>query len=92
MGVQDKRKPQGPTLYAVNHFNADLIWATKIDDHNMAQVTQSPVVYDGVVYVCVSSYENVFVGLGIGRFRLPATCCNFRGNMMAIDAETGEIL
>lgn len=81
---------QGATLYAANRFTGDLLWSTRLDDHPASQVTQSPVVADGVVYVGVSSLENVLVGIGIGPFRPP--CCNFRGSMLALDAETGKIL
>jgi polyvinyl alcohol dehydrogenase (cytochrome) len=80
----------GATLYAADRFTGDLIWSTRLDDHPASQVTQSPVVADGVVYVGVSSLENVFAGLGIGPLRPP--CCNFRGSMLALDAETGTIL
>ncbi len=80
----------GAHLYAANRFTGDLLWDTQLEDHPASQVTQSPVIADGVVYVGVSSLENIFVGLGIGSHRPP--CCNFRGSMLAVDADTGEIL
>ncbi|PJE95798.1 hypothetical protein CUT44_21320 [Streptomyces carminius] len=77
---------QGAQLLAVDTATGDLRWNTPVDDHPRAILTQSPTVYDGVVYQSVSSDEE------------PAAadpdypCCTFRGNVVAADAETGEVL
>lgn len=75
-------------MYGINRFNGELVWKTVVEDHFAAQITQSPVVHDGLVYVGVSSLELTIPGI-LG----PAySCCNFRGSMLALDARSGEIL
>jgi polyvinyl alcohol dehydrogenase (cytochrome) len=74
----------GATVYAINRFTGDLVWQTTIDPHPLAQVTQSPVVYGGRIYVGVSSLEE-------GAARLAYPCCTFRGSMVALDLASGRI-
>src|SRR6478735_3358043 len=68
----------GATLYAVDKDNGDLKWKTTLDDHPLAVVTQSPVVYDGKIFIGVSSQEE-------GAARLGHACCTFRGSMLAVE-------
>lgn len=75
----------GASLYAVNKNTGDLVWKTKLEDHPLSVVTQSPVVYNGNIYVGVSSVEE-------GAARLGYACCTFRGSMMSLDAATGRVL
>jgi polyvinyl alcohol dehydrogenase (cytochrome) len=75
----------GATLYAVNKDTGDLVWQTKLDPHPLAIVTQSPVVYNGRIYIGVSSQEEA-------ASRLAYQCCTFRGSMLAVEAATGRIL
>lgn len=77
----------GAYLYALNRHTGALVWKTQLDPHWSAQVTQSPTVYDGRVYVGVSSQESTAL---IDIENKP--CCTFRGNMNAVDLETGEII
>ncbi len=76
------------SVYGVNRFTGEMIWKTVVDDHYASQITQSPVIHDGVVYVGVSSIELAIPGL-LGPLY---SCCNFRGSMLALDAKTGAIL
>ena len=59
---------------------------THVDDHPAAIVTGSPVVFDGVVYIGVSSSEETLA--------LDPTypCCSFRGSIVALDEKTGAML
>ena len=71
-------------VYGINLETGELLWMTKVDDHPNATVTAQPALYDGTVYVTVSSLEVV-----------PAAdpdyeCCTFRGALVALDAKTGE--
>jgi polyvinyl alcohol dehydrogenase (cytochrome) len=75
----------GATLYAVNKDTGELAWKTTLDPHPLAVVTQSPVVYNGRIYIGVSSQEE-------GAARLGYPCCTFRGSMLAVDAATGRIV
>jgi polyvinyl alcohol dehydrogenase (cytochrome) len=75
-----------PSLIAINTATGDANWVTEIDNQPAAVMTQAPVVYNGVVYVGVSSLEE-FVAIN------PTyACCVFRGNFVAVNAATGAIL
>jgi polyvinyl alcohol dehydrogenase (cytochrome) len=77
--------PSGATLYAVRRSDGELVWKTTLDSHPTSAVTQSPVAYDGKIYVGVSSRESALA-------KFPYPCCSFRGSMLALDAQTGKIL
>src|SRR6266481_10080751 len=47
----------GANLIAVDRIAGNLRWKTQVDSHPAAIITGSPVVFDGVVYVGVSSTE-----------------------------------
>ncbi len=62
------------------------LWERKLDPHPDARITGAPVVYQGRVYVPVSSLEELSA---------PAPgyeCCKFRGSVAALDAGTGRVL
>lgn len=71
---------------AVSKQTGDLIWSTKLDEHPASIVTQSAVVFGNRVYVGVSSLEELFA------VDPNYPCCTFRGSVVALDANTGEIL
>ncbi len=77
---------EGAMLYGVKRATGALVWKTKLDPHPLSLVTQSPVVYDGKVYVGVSSLEEAAAKTGTH------SCCTFRGSMLSVDAATGQIL
>jgi len=77
----------GGLVLAFNKFTGELIWATTADSHPAAVITQSATVFDGRVYVGVSSQEELFAAFVPGY-----SCCSFRGSMLALDLETGAIL
>lgn len=83
--VADIPGGHGATLYAVDRTNGALVWKTTLDHHPLSVVTQSPVFYEGRIYVGVSSLEEAAA-------RLPYDCCTFRGSMLALEASTGNIL
>ncbi|HWO28087.1 MAG TPA: PQQ-binding-like beta-propeller repeat protein, partial [Candidatus Acidoferrum sp.] len=47
----------GANVMAVDRQSGTLRWMTKVDDHPAAIITGSPVIFDGVVYIGVSSSE-----------------------------------
>lgn len=72
------------TVYAIRAFTGELVWSKRIDTHGAAVVTATPALYDGVLYVPVSSVEEAAAAD-------PAyNCCTFRGSLVALDAATGE--
>jgi len=73
-------------MFAVDATTGDLIWKKQVDDHKFARVTGAPKLYDGKLYVPVSSVEEA-----------PAAqptyeCCTFRGSIVALDGTTGAQL
>ena len=76
----------GANLIAVDRSTGALRWITKIDEHPAAIITGSPVVLGDVVYIGVSSTEESLA-------ESPTyTCCTFRGSMVAVNANTGEMI
>jgi polyvinyl alcohol dehydrogenase (cytochrome) len=70
-------------VYAVDAETGELRWKTKVDPHPLAVVTGSPTLYQGRLYVPVSSREEAAGG------SLNYPCCTFRGSIVALDAATG---
>jgi polyvinyl alcohol dehydrogenase (cytochrome) len=77
----------GGKVLAFNKFTGALLWSTVADAHPAAIITQSASVWDGRVYVGVSSQEEAFSALIPGY-----PCCSFRGSILALDLDTGAIL
>ena len=77
----------GAWVFAVDKNTGDLLWKTRVDDHIAAIITSAPVVYQGVAYLGVSSYEQ-----GMPIIQPGYDCCTFRGSVVALDANTGRLL
>jgi polyvinyl alcohol dehydrogenase (cytochrome) len=76
----------GANVMAVDRQTGTLRWIRQVESHPAAIITGSPVVFDGVVYIGVSSNEETLAGN-------PAyPCCSFRGSIVALDAKSGAIL
>jgi polyvinyl alcohol dehydrogenase (cytochrome) len=77
---------KGANVMAVDRESGTLRWMTHVDDHPAAIITGSPVVFDGVVYIGVSSSEETLA--------LDPTypCCSFRGSIVALNEKTGAML
>ena len=71
-------------VYAVDAQNGQPLWTTRVDDHFVARITAAPKVYNGVVYVPVSSSEEFSAS------NLDYSCCTGRGSLVALDASTGK--
>ena len=61
-----------------------MLWQTESDPHFLARITAGIAVYDGKVFVPVSSSEE----FSSGNAWYP--CCTARGSVVALDASTGE--
>jgi len=77
----------GGKMLAFNKNTGALMWATQLDSHPAAIVTQSATVHDRRVYVGVASQEEALAGFVPGY-----PCCSFRGSMLALNADTGAII
>ncbi len=71
-------------VYALDAQTGKLLWKVKAGDHPRAKSTGSPIVYDGRIYVPVSSMETTTGAV------LTYECCTFRGHVVALDANTGR--
>jgi polyvinyl alcohol dehydrogenase (cytochrome) len=89
LGDQGGRLGAGARVIAVDKRDGEAIWVTRVEAHPFAVVTQSAVMSSDntVVYVGVSSLEELAAGLIPGY-----VCCSFRGSVLALSAETGQIL
>lgn len=74
---------EGATVFAIDKRTGSKLWSTKVDSHQTAMITSSPVVHEGRVYVGISSWEE-------GHAPLAYRCCSFRGSMVALDLATGR--
>ena len=71
-------------VYAVDAGTGELLWKVNVDSHPVAVVTGSPTLYEGRLYVPVSSREEAAGG------SLFYPCCTFRGSIVALEAATGR--
>jgi polyvinyl alcohol dehydrogenase (cytochrome) len=77
----------GARIIALDKATGDPVWQTTIETHPAAVITQSAVVHENRVYVGVSSWEEYVAA------RTPGyKCCSFRGSVVALDVETGELI
>lgn len=74
------------TVQALDADTGKLIWKTKVEDHFLARITGSPIVYGNRIYVPLSSFEET-----AGRDS-KYECCTFRGSVVALDRFTGKVL
>jgi polyvinyl alcohol dehydrogenase (cytochrome) len=73
-------------ILAISRSTGELLWSTQVDSHVAAIITSNPTVVGNKVIVGVSSGEE-------GRAESASyPCCTFRGSVVALNAETGQIL
>jgi polyvinyl alcohol dehydrogenase (cytochrome) len=77
---------QGARLLAIDTETGRLRWSAQLDPHPRAILTQSPIVFNGVVYQGVSSDEET------AAIDPTYRCCTFRGSLTAVNAATGRII
>jgi polyvinyl alcohol dehydrogenase (cytochrome) len=70
-------------FYALDARTGAVKWFKRLDPNPFTNITSSPILYKGRVYVGVSSLEN-----GEGR---DYACCTFRGHVDSLDAHTGAL-
>jgi polyvinyl alcohol dehydrogenase (cytochrome) len=72
------------TAYALDASTGAVIWKTLTDSHPLARITGTPTLYEGRLYVPVTSLEEPEAG------QANYACCTFRGFVAALDAGTGR--
>jgi polyvinyl alcohol dehydrogenase (cytochrome) len=71
-------------VYAVNALTGEQLWTATAESHFAARIAGAPKLYDGRLYVPVSSWEEMSASS-------PGyPCCTFRGSVAAFDADTGR--
>ncbi len=84
--LNSKEVHNGANVIAVDRQTGILRWITQVETHPAAIITGSPVVFNGVVYIGVSSSEETLA-------TNPAyPCCSFRGSVVALDVKSGAML
>jgi polyvinyl alcohol dehydrogenase (cytochrome) len=73
-------------LHAVDAASGASLWETKLDAHEAARVSGSPVLHQGRLYVGLASREEGFAT------SIDYRCCSFRGSVSALEAATGKLL
>jgi len=76
----------GANVISVDRETGTLQWMTQVETHPAAIITGSPVVFDGVVYIGVSSNEETLALDPV------YPCCSFRGSVVALDEKNGAML
>ena len=72
-------------MYALNAATGALLWKTRVDEHLYAEITGTPALENGRLYVPVSGgAEQVAAG------NPSYECCTFRGSLVALDALSGK--
>ncbi|KAI8476856.1 MAG: pyrrolo-quinoline quinone repeat-containing protein [Monoraphidium minutum] len=70
---------------AVEKATGKFRWGVEVDRHPAAIITQSPTIYNGVLYGGISSLEESLSS------RADYKCCSFLGSAVALDARTGAL-
>ena len=76
----------GHNAYALDATTGAQLWKIRIADHFAALVTAAPLLYRGVLYFGVSSFEETLPPIPTYE------CCTFRGSVVALKADTGKLL
>lgn len=71
---------------ALDADTGEQLWKTVVDDQPGLQMTGSPTVWDGKIFVPISSGNEAFATSDQWE------CCKFRGALVALDAASGRIL
>ena len=69
--------------YALDAASGALLWTKRVEDHFAARITAAPTLYEGRLYVPVSTSE------GFSASTPDYPCCTFRGSVVALNAATG---
>ena len=70
-------------VYALDAASGALLWTKRAEDHFSARITAAPTLYEGRLYVPVSTSE------GFSASTPDYPCCTFRGSVSSLNAATG---
>lgn len=72
--------------YAVDAHSGELLWSKRVDDHPNATITGTPTLVGNRLFVPVSALE--VVAAADPKYE----CCTFRGSMVALNSNNGDLL
>lgn len=78
---------QDALIVAFDVTTGQQLWATKAHPHIYAVISQTPSVYQGKIYVGVSSEEELVAD----SYNTSYPCCTFNGAFVKLDLQTGAI-
>ena len=73
-------------VYALDAQTGKQLWKRKVDEFFLARITAAPKLYNGKLYVPVSSSEEWQSG------NQDYECCTSRGSVVALNANNGELI
>ncbi|HTD73604.1 MAG TPA: PQQ-binding-like beta-propeller repeat protein [Steroidobacteraceae bacterium] len=73
-------------VYALDAASGKLQWKVNVEQHPRGVLTGAPVLYRGLLYVPISSWEETAGGIG------SYGCCSARGGLAALDARDGRLV
>jgi polyvinyl alcohol dehydrogenase (cytochrome) len=73
-------------VYALDAATGKLQWKMTLETHPRGTLTGAPVLYKGLLYVPISSWEETAGGVG------SYGCCTARGGLAALDAKDGRLI
>jgi polyvinyl alcohol dehydrogenase (cytochrome) len=73
-------------VYALDAATGTLLWTKHAEDHFAARITAAPTLYQGRIYVPVSTSE------GFSASVPDYPCCTFRGSVSSLNAATGALI
>jgi polyvinyl alcohol dehydrogenase (cytochrome) len=80
-----KQAHNGANVISVDRQTGTIQWMAQVETHPAAIITGSPVVFDGVVYIGISSSEETLA------LNPAYPCCSFRGSIVALDEKSGAM-
>src|SRR6266403_1935593 len=84
--LNSKQVHNGANAISVDRQTGAIQWITQVDTHPAAIITGSPIIFDGMVYIGVSSSEETLA------LNPAYPCCSFRGSIVALDEKSGAML
>lgn len=87
-------KGDGATVVALDENDGHVLWRTKVENHQASKITGSVSVHGNVIYVPVASWEEDQARnyKDPNDPSKPYPCCSFRGSIVALDKNNGNIL
>jgi len=73
-------------VYALDAATGKPLWIKNVIDNYLARLSAGPTLYQGRLYVPISSTEEVFAA------DESYSCCKFRGSIVTLNANTGQLI